>query len=368
MFGLVLLTVSTLMQVYVFWRATTVPWITRRVPKRVIVLAGVFLWLVQVLGRTADHDAQGHWASALELLGMTWIGCLLELCTCLLAADLLAALPFVPSRTKGAFRGWALVAGVLLSAVALVQGLRPPAIVDYEVRLKGLPAEQDGTALVALSDFHLGATLDESWLAARVAQVQALHPDLIVLLGDMVEGHGAAPSQFLPGFRALSAPLGVWAVAGNHEGHGSGGRGPTILEEAGFHVLHNRWEEIRPGLTLAGVDDLARSHDATPAAEPVTRTLNHHPEGAVIFLSHAPVHAEAAAAGGAGLMLSAHTHGGQLWPFNFVVRLAFPMVGGRYEVGGMTVIVCRGTGTWGPRMRLWRRGEILRVTLRSTGG
>lgn len=367
MFGAVLLTVCTLMQLYVFWRATAVPWLSRRIPKWAILLAGALLWLAIVLGRTVGHDAEGPWAAALELLGMTWIGCLLELCTCLLAADLVAGLTFLPPRAKAALRGWALLGGVLLSAVALVQGLRPPSIVDYEVRLKGLPAAQDGTVLVALADFHLGSVLGESWLAARVAQVQALHPDLVVLLGDIVEGHGAAPSRFLPGLRALSAPLGVWAVTGNHESYGSGAKGPPILEDAGFRVLHNRWEEVRPGLTLAGVDDLSRHNHAGTDGEPVTDALAHHPEGAVIFLSHAPVLAETAAAAGAGLMLSGHTHGGQLWPFGYLVRLAFPMIGGRYEVGGMTVIVCRGAGTWGPRMRLWRRGEILRVTLRATG-
>ena len=84
-----------------------------------------------------------------------------------------------------------------------------------------------------------------------------------------------------------------------------------------------------------------------------------------MLLSHSPVQAEKAAAGGAGLMLSGHTHNGQIWPFNYLVRLTNPLVGGRYEVGGMPVIVCRGTGTWGPRMRLWRPSEILRITLRA---
>ncbi len=365
MFGIVLLAVCTIMQVYVFWRATTVPWLTRRVPKRFLVAAGLLLWLAQVLGRTLGHDTSGAWAASLEIVGMTWMGCLLLLCTCLLAVDLVAWLPVFSPRARGALRGWALVAGLLLSGTAVIQGIRSPAIVDYEVRLKGLPQSMDGTVLVALSDLHLGAVLDTSWLAARVSQVQALHPDLIVLLGDIVEGHGAEPSRFLPGLRALSAPLGVWAVTGNHESHGTGAKGPTILEDAGFQVLHGRWEQIRPGFTLAGVDDLTRRHRAGTDGRPVLDALARHPEGALIFLSHAPVEAAAAAEAGAGLMLSGHTHGGQIWPFSYLVRLAFPLIGGRYLVDGITVIVCRGTGTWGPRMRLWRRGEILRITLRS---
>ena len=67
-------------------------------------------------------------------------------------------------------------------------------------------------------------------------------------------------------------------------------------------------------------------------------------------------------------MLSGHTHNGQIWPFTYVVRMFYPLVAGRYDVAGMPVIVCRGTGTWGPRMRLWSRGEITRITLRAPKG
>jgi hypothetical protein len=84
-----------------------------------------------------------------------------------------------------------------------------------------------------------------------------------------------------------------------------------------------------------------------------------------IFVSHTPWEADVAARAGAGLMLCGHTHNGQIWPFSYIVRLTYPLLGGRYEVNRMPVIVCRGTGTWGPHMRLWRRSEIVRVTLRS---
>jgi len=83
------------------------------------------------------------------------------------------------------------------------------------------------------------------------------------------------------------------------------------------------------------------------------------------LLSHIPLQVERAAAGGADLMLAAHTHAGQIWPFSYFVARRYPILWGRLEVGGMTLIVCRGTGTWGPRMRLWHPGEILHVTLRS---
>ena len=84
-----------------------------------------------------------------------------------------------------------------------------------------------------------------------------------------------------------------------------------------------------------------------------------------MFLSHSPLQAERAAEAGAGLMISGHTHGGQIWPYSYLVRKGYPLLAGLYDVNGMPVIVTRGAGTWGPRMRLWKRGEIVRITLRS---
>jgi predicted MPP superfamily phosphohydrolase len=85
-------------------------------------------------------------------------------------------------------------------------------------------------------------------------------------------------------------------------------------------------------------------------------------------MSHAPIAAKLAAAKGVDLMLSGHTHGGQIWPFGYIVRQQFPLLDGSYDVDGLTVIVSRGTGTWGPPMRLWCPSEIVRVTLHAHPG
>jgi hypothetical protein len=132
-------------------------------------------------------------------------------------------------------------------------------------------------------------------------------------------------------------------------------------------VLRDEWTEAVPGLVLAGVDDLtARRQAGLGGGDPVGRSLAGRPaNGATIFLSHTPWRAEQAARLGAGLMLSGHTHAGQLFPFGFLVKLQYPLLAGTYHVEGMPVVVCRGTGTWGPRMRLFSRCEIVRITLRA---
>lgn len=363
-FGTVLTVLCTLMQLYVFGRAASLPVLKGRRARLWLWGSGGALWLLFVLARTVGHDGAGTLAGLLETAGMTWLALLFLTATALLAADLATGFGLWAKGAVPFARVGALVAGLLLAVFALVQGHRAPAVVAYEVRLGALPPALDGTTLAVLSDTHLGTQLGPEWFGERVDQTLALRPDAILLLGDIFEGHGRAEEDLLPVIRRLRAPLGVWAVSGNHESHGSG-TSLKLLEDAGIPVLHDRWSEAAPGLVLAGVDDLNRRRRHGEDVGVVEKALAGRPPGAAVLLSHAPWRAEEAAAAGAGLMLGGHTHDGQIWPFNLLVALEYPLVAGRYEVSGMTVLVCRGTGTWGPRMRLWRRGEILLVTLRA---
>ena len=363
MFGTILICIVTVMHLYVLWRACSVPLLVRRIGRKALVAAGVVLWVGLFFGIFVGHGGTGVLAATLEFYGMTWMAVLFLMSVCLLAVDLVTGFGFFLRRLAPSLRGLALAVGGVLSVIALVQGLRAPVVREYDVHLAGLPREMDGTVIVAISDLHIGLLIGPAWLEARVAQVQAERPDLVVLLGDLHEGHGRPHEEVLPAFRRLSAPLGVWAVLGNHEFHGRGGAGLSLMNEAGFRVLRNEWAEVRPGLVLAGVDDLTSARRRGGGDDFVSNALADRPSGATVLLSHTPWQADTAASAGAGLMLSGHTHGGQIWPFDYLVQGFYPLFEGRYEVGGMTVIVCRGTGTWGPRMRLWHRGEILRVTL-----
>jgi uncharacterized protein len=232
------------------------------------------------------------------------------------------------------------------------------------VQLAGLPPERDGLVLVELSDLHLGTLINHNWMTRLVERVNELHPDLVVLVGDIVDGNVGRAEALRPVLSQLRAPLGVWAVTGNHEYYAGVEPCVRLFQDAGYTVLRDRPAQVVPGLVLAGVDDLTAKRQLKLDGKPMEKALALRPPGATILLSHSPWQADVAARLGAGLMLSGHTHNGQLWPFSALVRLRYPLIGGRYEVNGMPVIVCRGTGTWGPRMRLWLPGEIVRVKLR----
>ena len=363
MFGIILISACTLLHLYVFWRAASVPMAARHVPRKLLFGVGASLWAIFLAARVYGHGGTGPLAGTLELVGMNWMGVLFLTSVSLLAVELLTLFGFLMPRRAPSLRGWALAAAGALSLIALFQGLRPPVVQSYDVTLKGLPDEMDGTVIVALSDLHLGSQLGERWLADRVEEVKAERPDLVLLLGDIFEGHGRPQAELLLTLGRLSAPLGVWAVPGNHEFHEGQGTGMSLMEQAGLHVLRDRWVEVRPGLILAGVDDFTALRRAGDSRDALSRALTGRPPGATILLSHTPWQAERASRAGVDLMLSGHTHGGQIWPFSYLARLFYPLLEGAYEVGSTTVIVCRGTGLWGPRMRLWRPGEILRVTL-----
>ncbi len=360
----VVLAVWAGMHGFVVWRLATVPWVAAQVSRRTMIGAAIALGAAYPFARFLNGRGFEAVGGPLEYAGATWVGALFLLVALLAAADLLTLGGVLLPRAAPVIRGWAAAAALVLAAAALVQGLRPPVVREYEVRLAGLPAARDGLVLVAVSDLHLGTMIGERWLTRLVARIDGLKPDAVAVVGDLVDGEVGRLEPLLPVLRTLRAPLGVWAVTGNHEYYAGLDRSVDLLKAAGFTVLRDARAEVVPGLTFAGVDDLTARRQAGANDRPLEQALAGRPAGAVVLLSHSPLEAKTAAAAGAGLMLSGHTHNGQIWPFSYLVRLFYPLMGGRYGIDGMTVLVGRGTGTWGPRMRLWGPGEIQRITLR----
>lgn len=360
MFGWGLTFASLAAMAYLAWRLARAPWMAREGARWKVWMTCATLWLFMVLGRMLGHDASFPGASVLEKVGMTLLGMLFLCLQAMLLADLGTGFGLWARAHRPKLFGFAFVGGLCLSIVAGVQGVAAPEVVAYEVGLPGLPKERDGLRLVALSDLHLGATLGPGWLEARIGEVDALKPDLVVLLGDVFEGHGAPDAETVHMLRRLQAPLGVWGVNGNHERHGTA---VSPLESAGVRVLQDTWTEPVPGLLLAGrtqTNGHGRDVTGTAWVPPLDR-----PQGGLVLLSHVPSHVMEAAQAGVGLMLSGHTHGGQIWPFGYLVGTAYPILQGKTALDRMTLIVNRGTGTWGPRMRLWKRAEISLITLRA---
>jgi len=170
-------------------------------------------------------------------------------------------------------------------------------------------------------------------------------------------------------FGALRGRHGVFFVTGNHDHYSGANDWVKVVERLGLVALRNRSVEIRDAdaaFTLAGVDD-HRGGFGDGQREDLGRALaGRDPALPVVLMAHDPSTFKRASQSGVDLQLSGHTHGGQIWPFRYLVRLAMPFVAGRYRRGDAELYVSRGTGFWGPPMRLFAPAEITEITLRST--
>ena len=285
MFFTKLLIVWTVIHFYVFWRLSSIPFISKKIPRIGMLLIMFAAWGSFLAGHTLDRMGVGAWAYPLEWFGANWMGILLLLAMCFGNADILTGFGLWLKKYLPATRTAALIAACLLSVFAMIQGTRAPIITEYEVTLPGLPAEADGLTAAVIADTHLGSLIGSKWMKARVAQIDAFQPDIILAVGDIIEGHGAREWENIPALQKLNAPLGVWAVTGNHESYGNSGSGANFLKAAGMEVLNVKWKEVRPGLILAGVDDFPGYVERTNFPD-VERALSGIPKDAgVIFLS-----------------------------------------------------------------------------------
>jgi hypothetical protein len=352
------------LHIYVISRLLSIPFIAHHVPARLLIPAVILLgasYIVSLVLKRYSIDGLSH---VLEIVGAYWVGAFFLLFATFLVFDLCTGFGLWLRPQLPALRTLALIVALLMTILALVQARRSPVVTEYEVTLDGLPREADGTVLVAASDMHMGVLLGRGWASERAAQFESLRADLLLLVGDIFEGAEATYPGWLPVLQQFRASHGVYVVTGNHEFHAGGMKIIDLFRRAGFHVLRDESVEPIPGLVLTGVDDIPFRGRAAHAAI-LEKVLRQRPAGASVLLSHTPLETQRAASAGIGLMLSGHTHEGQIWPFTYLVKLAFPIISGRYRVQDMTAIVCRGTGTWGPRMRLFKRSELLRITVRA---
>ncbi|HSD91044.1 MAG TPA: metallophosphoesterase [Kofleriaceae bacterium] len=243
------------------------------------------------------------------------------------------------------------------------------AIVDVEVALPKLPKALDGFSIVQLSDLHVGLTIDREFVARVVELANGLSPDLIALTGDLVDGPVADLRDEVAPLGDLRAKHGVYAVTGNHEYYADADPWIAAISRLGARYLRNELVTIGDGAAafdLAGVDDHGAYKYAGHGEDLGRATANRDPSRALVLLAHQPRQVQRAVKHGVDLQLSGHTHGGQIWPWHYIVKVQQGgLLAGRYQHGTTQLYVTRGCGYWGPPVRLLAPLEITRVILRS---
>ena len=251
--------------------------------------------------------------------------------------------------------------------------MRPVSVKPLTVTLDRLPQSLDGLRIVQITDLHIGPMIGGDWLRQVVDKVNALKPDIIAITGDVVDGSVEELSRHTAPLADLTAPHGVYFITGNHEYYSGVEEWCAHFTTLGLRVLRNERVSITAGaqqdsFDLAGVDDWASHAFPGQGADLPKALAGRNADKALILLAHQPAAIYEAAEHGVDLQLSGHTHGGQIWPFTYLVYLQQPYVAGlhRHRDTATQIYVSPGTGFWGPPMRLGTVAEITHITLRSS--
>jgi len=369
---------------YVYRRLVAAPGLSRRVR---LAAGGILLALLALVPvtfasiRTLPRD----WITVPAFVVFGWMGLLSSWFTLLVLTDVgrwtaLAIARLRPGRrppAEGAvsrrlalsrmLAGGVAAGGALLTGAGVGVALYGFAKKRLEITLDKLPSEFDGFKIVQVSDVHVGPTIGRGFVEAIVAAANKEAPDLVAITGDLVDGTVEHLGQHTAPLADLRASAGVYFVTGNHEYYSGADEWVEEVERLGIVALRNRRVELRRGdavIDLAGVTDhhAGRFGDA-PDFE--LTLAGRDPMRELVLLAHQPAALRDAIRHDVGLQLSGHTHGGQFWPWNWVVHLVHPVVAGLARFGRTQVYVNTGTGYWGPPVRLGTQSEVTVITLRA---
>lgn len=309
-------------------------------------------------------------AKVFQWFGFVWMGAFGLLLVSTSLSDLVLA---IASHFTVVEPSWQSLRAALVGAIvvpALFWGFyvaRRPETKRVTIHLPGLDPSLEGFRIVQISDVHIGETLDRAFAQAVTEQVNALQPDMVAVTGDLVDGSVAKLRDEVAPLGGLRGKHGVFYVTGNHEYYHGGAAWENEGRHLGFVVLHNEHRVIADGkLVVGGVTDIEGARFSQAHAPRVDHAFADAPAGVPrILLAHQPRFARAAKDALVSLMLSGHTHGGQIFPFMFFVKLQQPVVGGFELIHGVPTYTSLGTGYWGPPFRIGPRGEVTELILTS---
>ncbi|MET7397424.1 metallophosphoesterase [Dactylosporangium sp. NPDC005572] len=371
-FGLTLTAVLALLFGVPWWSLVVSgnAWPTPVVAAGTVLFAGaaVAFPLLMILGHARHNDVAARIGDT--ILGAIWILFVWALAGDVLRLVLLASGVDDPvrSRVTAAFTA---VVSVTIGIWGYLEAMRIPRVRRVTVTIPRLGAGLDGLRVVLLTDTHYGPIDRVRWSRGVTEAVNALDPDIVAHTGDIADGTVAQRTGQAAPLADIRARYARVYVTGNHEYFGEADGWLSHMQTLGWEPLHNRHVLVTRGgdsLVVAGVDDRTAAGTGLPGhrADHEAALAGADPALPVLLLAHQPKQIDAAVTHGVDLQLSGHTHGGQIWPFHYLVRLDQPVVQGLTRHGARTqLFTSRGTGFWGPPFRVFAPSEITELTLRT---
>ena len=330
------------------WLLKCFPHVGARDPMLMSLLCSVLMFM----GFTYTHTHQTDLLSgALYYFAYIWFGLMfLACCVCIVFAVVNKILTWihVPTSWMGVAT---LVALSVVFIMAFVGGMTQPRIKHIQVKIPGAPKMK----LALLSDTHLGMGVSVERLDQVMQRIEAEKPDALLVLGDIFE-YGPYREEYAARIKQTHTPLGSYGVLGNHEYYVGYDQSKAFYEQAGIHLLENASVVLPNGVQVAGLKDIRTANVSELDVSRLLDKLNKN--NPIFLLSHTPSLEQVAAKHGADLMLSGHTHNGQLWPFTYLVKRMYPHIYGLYEIADMKLYVTSGVFYWGTPLRFLAPAEI----------
>jgi len=258
-------------------------------------------------------------------------------------------------------------AAALMGTYGFYEARRIPQIKKVEVPIKGLPEGLEGFHIAQITDIHIGPTIKRGFIEMIVERVNSLNADIVAVTGDLADGTVKQLADDAAPLGRLSAKSGVYFVTGNHEYYSGAPEWLREIEKLGLIVLmngHRRIQRNGKSLILAGVTDYnAGKVIPSHKSDPLGALSGAGDSDVKILLAHQPRSIIAASAAGYDLQISGHTHGGQYFPGNVLVSMVQPYISGLHLHNNTWIYVSRGTGYWGPPMRIGAPSEITSIKL-----
>ncbi len=337
--------------------------------KKYISIAYFILASLFIIGMFLQHSYSSLLSEIIYKLGATWLSFFLYFLLIVVCIDLVRLanhfFHFLPvlSPCKKNMIGSIVIVAVML--IVLIGHINAKLIkihkIDLQInkKVKG----ENNIRILMVSDIHLGAIIGEQWEKKLLAITKEQQPDLVLFCGDIIDGdvHTVLRKKLGKHIKQIKAPLGVFAVSGNHEYIGDIKTAISFLESVDIKVLEDQSFTLENGIQIIGRKDIQSKYNKnnTPLLSLEELLQNVDLDRPIIVMKHQPVHLNEAVEAGVDLHLSGHTHHGQLWPINYVTQLLFKISYGYQKINNTHFYVSSGFGTWGPSVRLGNRPEVV---------
>lgn len=336
--------------------------------RRGLVLT-VYLLLVLIfpLVEIPAHDSEAGWIRYAQTAGYYGLPYLLYLFLVLIACDFLTGLNYflkiIPREIMRTRRFRSVCVPIVLAVPLIVEmyGIahyNRIRVNTYSIQVPRKTSEIDHLRIALASDFHLRDSTAKGFMPSFVDKLNSLKADIVLLPGDLVEGHGDTEreSEFELLFRQIKSKYGVYAVFGNHEWHGGQGK-HAFFKRAGIEVLEDEGVVVDQAFYLAG-----RNENRSQKRKNLDELLKDAPEDLpVILMDHRPLNLLEVSSSKVDIQVSGHTHNGQLFPLNFITKQVYELSWGYKKIGNTHFFVTSGIRTWGPPVRTAGDSEIMLI-------